>query len=95
MMDKRFLFHVEHVFRIPNRRGPILAGRLISKGELSIGDRLRWTLAEGSIEELAVIGIELLPRATAGELNIVVTGRSAESLVSGILLEKVEPTLGE
>ena len=90
MGNERVLFQVEDVFRIPNRGGPILVGRLVSKGKLSIGDRLRWARSDGSIEELAVIGIELLPRATPGELNIVVTGQSAESVDSGVLLEKVE-----
>lgn len=89
-MEKgRVQFKVEEVFSISGRPGPTVAGRLISGGELRVGDRLLWTRPDGSTDELSVAAIDLFPSVDR-KWSVVLTGPYAEHLFRGVLLLKAE-----
>jgi hypothetical protein len=85
-------FQVLDVFRIAQRSGPILLGRL--EGEtISVGSRL--VLSAGSAWEGRVVALEMpTPKSIAEGTEAVVVTPDDEGLTPGVTLLVLDPSTG-
>jgi hypothetical protein len=87
--DDAIRFHVDEVFRLEGRGGPILVGRIDGDGQLRVGDQLDFQTSDGYIAVLTIIGFDLTPAAAAGALSMVVTGAGSDKVFPGASLRQL------